>query len=145
MWDIVREFAVDASQQELLRTTLHHWLLIYQNMRRAWNEIVSGALRAARLRLAAARRRRFQTGDEQTYDELEDELGEFCLALTRPTETAFGLLLSGKASLEATKELVKDFIHLDATRNIAGQFTRLVDGRRSAPSRRRSRPSRAAI
>ena len=33
VWEIVREFAVDASQQELLRTTLHHWLLICQNMR----------------------------------------------------------------------------------------------------------------
>ena len=52
------------------------------------------------------------------------ELGAFCLGLTRPPETAFGLLLSGKASLDATKELVRDFIHLDATRNIAGQLSR---------------------
>ena len=35
-----------------------------------------------------------------------------------------GFLLSGKASLDAAKELVRDFIHLDATRNIAGQLSR---------------------
>src|SRR5205823_3989769 len=71
----------------------------------------------------------FVTAAEQTYDQLEAELSEFCLTLTQPKETAFGLLLSGKASLEATRELVKDFIHLDATRNIAGQFTHLLDGK----------------
>jgi hypothetical protein len=32
--------------------------------------------------------------------------------------------------MDAVRELVKDFIHLDATRNIAGQLTRLdADGR----------------
>jgi hypothetical protein len=61
----------------------------------------------------------------QTYEELEEEIGEFCMALTRPPESAFGFVISGKASLDATKELVRDFIHLDATRKIAGQMTRL--------------------
>jgi len=128
VWDIVREFAADASQQELVRRTLHHWLLIYQNMRLAWSQIAresyplpdfvwppSGSV--------------FKTGDDQSYEELEDELAEFCLALSRPTETALGLLLSGRASLEATKELVKDFIHLDATRNIAGQLSHVFRGK----------------
>ena len=128
VWDIVREFAVDASQQELLRTTLHHWLLIYQNMRRAWGEIVGGRYALPDF-VWPPPRSHFKTGDDQTHEELEEELAEFCMALTPPTETAFGLLLSGRASLEATKELVKDFIHLDATRNIAGQFTRLPDGK----------------
>ena len=128
VWDIVREFAVDAAQQELLRTTLHHWLLIYQNMRHAWGEMISGRYAVPDFVWpppAAA----FNPGEDQTYEELEEELGEFCLALAQPKETAFGLLLSGRASLEATRELVKDFIHLDATRNIAGQFTRLADGK----------------
>jgi len=127
VWDIVRELAVDASQQELLRTTLHHWLLIYQNMRAAWSEIIAGHYAVPDF-VWPPDGSAFKTGDDQTYDELEDELAEFCLALAQPQETAFGLLLSGRASLDATKELVKDFIHLDATRNIAGQFTRLAGG-----------------
>ena len=44
---------------------------------------------------------------------------------------AFGLMISGKASMDAVRELVKDFIHLDATRNIAGQLTRLDAGGRA--------------
>jgi pyrroloquinoline quinone (PQQ) biosynthesis protein C len=112
VWELAREIAVDASQQQVIRTALHHWLLVYTNMRRAWNEI-------------AADRYRFAAGAEQTYEEMEDEIGEFCMALARPAETAFGYVISGKASLEATKELVRDFIHLDATRKIAGQMTRL--------------------
>ena len=128
VWDIVREFAVDASQQELLRTTLHHWLLIYQTMRRAWGEIIAGHYVLPDFVWPPAGAT-FKTGDDQTYDELEEELAEFCLALAQPKETAFGLLLSGRASLDATKELVKDLIHLDATRNIAGQLTRLLDGK----------------
>jgi TENA/THI-4/PQQC family len=104
VWDIVREFAGDAAQQELLRTTLHHWLLIYQNMRRAWSEIVTGQYAVADF-VWPPPGSKFKTGDDQTYEELEDELGEFCLALTHPKETAFGLLLSGRASLDATKEL----------------------------------------
>ena len=128
VWDIVREFAVDASQQDLLRTTLQHWLLIYQNMRQAWGEIVSGRYALPDF-VWPPPQSQFKTGDDQTYDELEEELAQFCMALTPPKETAFGLLLSGRASLEAAKELVKDFIHLDATRNIAGQFTRLPAGK----------------
>ncbi len=128
VWEIVGEFAADASQQELLRTTLRHWLLIYQNMRTAWSQMMTGAYPLPDF-VWPPPGSSFKTGDDQSYDELEAELGEFCLALPRPAETAFGLLLSGRASIEATKELVKDFIHMDATRNIAGQFTRLPEGR----------------
>jgi hypothetical protein len=128
VWDLVREFAADASQQEVLRTTLHHWLLIYQNARRAWAEMVTGRYPVPELRWPPPDWRG-RTGDEQTTDELEDELGEFCLRLTRPADTAFGYLLSGRASLEAARELVRDFIHMDATRNIAGQLSRLPAGR----------------
>ena len=128
VWEVVREFAVDASQQELLRTTLHHWLLIYQNMRTAWSEIAGGRYPLPDFVWPPAGAS-FKSDDEQSYDEMEEELGEFCLALTRPAETAFGLLLSGRASMDAAKELVKDFIHLDATRNIAGQCTRLFEGK----------------
>jgi pyrroloquinoline quinone (PQQ) biosynthesis protein C len=128
VWDIVREFAVDASQQEVLRTTLHHWLLIYQNARRAWAEMVHGRYPVPELRWPPADWGG-DTGPEQSYEALEAELGEFCLRLTRPSETAFGYLLSGRASLDAARELVKDFIHMDATRNIAGQLTRLPEGR----------------
>ncbi len=123
VWDLVRELASDGSQQELLRTTLHHWLLVYGNMRRAWNEIVTGRYPLPDV-VWPPPDAQFQAGAEQTHDEMENELGAFCQSLTRPRETAFGLLLSGKASLEATKELVRDFIHLDATRNIAGQLSR---------------------
>jgi pyrroloquinoline quinone (PQQ) biosynthesis protein C len=123
VWDIVRELAVDGSQQQLIRTTLHHWLLIYANMRRAWNEIVTGTYALPDVVWPPAGTV-VQAGAEQTHEEMEEELGQFCLGLTRPTETAFGLLLSGKASLDAAKELVRDFIHLDATRNIAGQLSR---------------------
>lgn len=128
VWEIVREFAVDAAQQALLRTTLHHWLLIYQNMRRAWSEIATGRYALADF-VWPQPGSHLATGDDQSYAELEDELSEFCLALPRPQETAFGLLLSGRASLDAARELVKDFIHLDATRNIAGQFSRLLHGK----------------
>jgi pyrroloquinoline quinone (PQQ) biosynthesis protein C len=128
VWDILRELAIDGSQQEVIRTTLRHWLLIYANMRRAWGEIVCGEYPVPET-VWPPPGRSFQTGSEQTYAELEEELGEFCLALPKPKETAFGLLLSGKASIEAARELVKDFIHLDATRSIAGQMTRLGDGR----------------
>ncbi len=123
VWDLVRELAADGTQQGILRTTLHHWLLVYENMRQAWNEIVAGRypLPDTVWPPPAAC---FQVGPEQTHDEMLAELGAFCLGLTRPPETAFGLLLSGKASLEAAKELVRDFIHLDATRNIAGQLSR---------------------
>ncbi|HWP65900.1 MAG TPA: hypothetical protein VNO26_08320 [Candidatus Limnocylindria bacterium] len=124
VWTLAREIATDASQQQVMRTTLHHWLLIYGNMRRAWNEIA-----AERYPLPdfvwPPPGRSFQAGPEQTYEEMEEEIGEFCLSLTRPSETAFGWVISGKASLEATKELVRDFIHLDATRKIAGQMSRL--------------------
>lgn len=127
VWEIGREFAVDAAEQALLRTTLLHWLLIYQNARRAWSEIISDeyALPDFVWPPSGARFAKH----EQTYEELEEELGEFCLALPRPKETAFGLLLSGRASLEAARELVLDLFHLDATRSIAGQFSRLLDDR----------------
>lgn len=123
VWELVREMAADATQQEVVRTTLRHWLLIYGNMRRAWNDIVAGRYPLPDVVWPTAGAR-FQTGAEQTHEELVEELGGFCMGLTRPPETAFGLLLAGKASLEATKELVRDFIHLDATRNIAGQLSR---------------------
>ena len=65
----------------------HDWLLIYQNARRAWGEIVDRALRPARLRLAAAGAPSTAT-TEQSYEDMEAELGDFCLALERPAETA---------------------------------------------------------
>lgn len=128
VWEMVREFAEDGAQQQLLRTTLHHWLLLYQNMRRAWSEIMTDTYPMPEFVWPPANRS-FQAGAEQTHEELVQELGEFCLALPEPKETAFGFLLSGKASLPAAKELIKDFIHMDATRAIAGQFSRIVDGR----------------
>jgi hypothetical protein len=52
-WEIVKEIAVDASSQAImLRTAFHHWLLIYQNARRAWGRDRDGPLHAAG-RLAA--------------------------------------------------------------------------------------------
>ncbi len=128
VWEIVREIAVDATQQELLRTTLQHWLLIFQNMRQAWSDIVTGSYPLADFVWPPPGAASPASG-EQSYEELEEELAQFCMALSPPKETAFGLLLSGRASIEATRELVKDFIHLDATRNIAGQLTRLGDGK----------------
>lgn len=128
VWEIVCEFAEDGAQQQLLRTTLHHWLLLYQNMRRAWSEIVTETYPVAEF-VWPPPGRSFQKGAEQTYEELREELVEFCLSLPEPKETAFGFLLSGKASLAAAKELVKDFIHMDATRALAGQFSRIVNGR----------------
>lgn len=126
VWDVVREIAVDGSQQERLRTTLHHWLLVYQNARRAWGEIATERYPLPDFVWPPPGVR--SGGGDQTHEQLEEELGEFCCALSRPKETAFGLLLSGRASLDATKELVRDFIHLDATRSIAGQFSRLAGG-----------------
>jgi hypothetical protein len=126
VWEIVREIAGDASQQALLRTTLHHWLLLYGNMRTAWSEIVGGTYTLPDF-VWPPPGSSFSGGDAQTYDQLEDELSEFCCALPRPKETAFGFLLSGRASQEAARELAKDFFHLDATRSIAGQFSRLLD------------------
>jgi pyrroloquinoline quinone (PQQ) biosynthesis protein C len=123
VWDLVRELAVDGTQQAVLRTTLHHWLLIHANMRRAWNDIVAGRYPLPDV-VWPPPDASFQAGPEQSHEEMEQELGAFCLGLTRPPETAFGLLISGKATLEAAKELVRDFIHLDATRNIAGQLSR---------------------
>src|SRR5262245_1056684 len=124
VWDIVREIAGDASEQELLRTTLRHWLLAYQNMRRAWGEIVQARYPLPDFVWPPAS---VAAGDA-SHAALLEELGQFCLALSRPRETAFGYLISGNASLAATRELVRDFIHLDATRNIAGQVSRLAGG-----------------
>lgn len=128
VWEVARELAVDATQQARLRTTLHHWLLIYQNMRAAWSDIVRGTYALPDF-IWPPPAATFARGDEQSYEALEEELGEFCCALQRPQETAFGYLLSGRASLEAARELAKDFFHLDATRSIAGQFSRLFDAK----------------
>ena len=130
VWELVKEIAVDASSQAIVRTAFHHWLLVYQNARRAWGEIVTGRYALPDFvwpRPGSTHRQ----DDAQSYEEMEAELGEFCLALERPPETAFGLMISGKASMDAVRELVKDFIHLDATRNIAGQLTRLEAGGRA--------------
>jgi pyrroloquinoline quinone (PQQ) biosynthesis protein C len=129
VWDLVHDIAVDASSQAIVRTAFHHWLLIYRNARQAWGEIVTGRYPLADFVWPPAGSS-FTQDDTQSYKEMEAEIGAFCLALERPRETAFGLVISGKASLEAVRELVRDFIHLDATRNIAGQLTRLPgDGR----------------
>jgi pyrroloquinoline quinone (PQQ) biosynthesis protein C len=130
VWELVREIAQDASQQALLRTTLHHWLLIYRNMRLAWDEIVAGTYPIPEF-VWPPPGRCFQAGDVQTYEELEEEIGAFCLGLPKPKETAFGHVISGKGSLAATTELVCDFIQMDATRNIAGQLTRQATGSRA--------------
>jgi pyrroloquinoline quinone (PQQ) biosynthesis protein C len=127
VWELAKQFAVDASSQAIVRTAFRDWLLIYRNARRAWGEIVAGTYPLPDFVWPAAG----TAPADQTYEEMEAELGEFCLALTRPPETAFGLVISGKASMDAVRELVKDFIHLDATRNIAGQLTRLDDGGRA--------------
>jgi pyrroloquinoline quinone (PQQ) biosynthesis protein C len=129
VWELVRDIAVDASQQALLRTTLRDWLLLYANMRRAWSEIAAGTYPVPEF-VWPPPGARFQKGGVQTYDELEEEIGAFCLGLPKPGETAFGYLLSGKAPLAAARELVCDFIQMDATRNIAG-FTRLPAGSRA--------------
>ena len=129
-WALIEQIAVDASSQAIVRTAFHHWLLIYQNARRAWGEIVSGTYALPDF-VWPPPGSTYRQDDDQSYEELEDELGAFCMALQRPAETAFGLLLSGKASKDALRELVKDFIHLDATRNIAGQLTRLDGGGRA--------------
>ncbi|GBD26240.1 hypothetical protein HRbin30_01570 [bacterium HR30] len=128
VWQIAAEFARDASEQQRLRNTLHHWLLLYGNMRRAWAEIVRGDYSFPEFTWPPTGRS-FQAGTDQTHEEMLQELAEFCLALPQPKETAFGLLLSGKASLAAAKELIKDFIHMDATRSIAGQFSRIAQGK----------------
>src|SRR5262249_1092726 len=88
VWDIVGEFAADAAQQQLLRQTLHHWLLIYQNMRQAWSDIATGRYPLPDF-IWPPSGSSFTSGDAQSYEELEDELAEFCLALPRPKETAF--------------------------------------------------------
>jgi len=128
VWEIAREVAVDAAQQQRLRTVLHHWLLLYQQMRRAWGELVSGDYALPDF-VWPPPQARFGAGAAQSHDEMEEELAEFCGALTRPKETAFGFLLSGRASLAAARELAMDFFHLDATRAIAGQFSRIVDAK----------------
>ena len=130
MWDVLEEIAVDASSQATVRTAFRDWLLIYQNARRAWGEIVTGRY-ALKDFVWPPPGTSHRQDDGQSYEEMEAELGEFCLALERPAATAFGLMISGKASMEAVRELVRDFIHLDATRNIAGQLTRLDDGSRA--------------
>jgi pyrroloquinoline quinone (PQQ) biosynthesis protein C len=130
VWDVLEDIAVDASSQATVRTAFRDWLLIYQNARRAWGEIVTGRY-ALKDFVWPPPGTSHRQDDGQSYEEMEAELGEFCLALERPAETAFGLMISGKASMEAVRELVRDFIHLDATRNIAGQLTRLDDGSRA--------------
>jgi pyrroloquinoline quinone (PQQ) biosynthesis protein C len=130
VWDVLKDVAVDASSQAIVRTAFHHWLLIYQNARRAWGEIVGGTYGTPDFVWPPAGST-YRSDAEQTYEEMGAELADFCLALERPAETAFGLVISGKASMDALRELVRDFIHLDATRNIAGQLTRLDDGSRA--------------
>lgn len=124
VWDLLKQIAVDASSQAIVRTAFRDWLLIYQNARRAWGEIAAGTYALPDFVWPPA-----GATHDDSYEGMEAELGDFCMALARPAETAFGLVISGKASMDAVRELVKDFIHLDATRNIAGQLTRLDDGR----------------
>ncbi len=128
VWEIAAEFARDGSEQQTIQSALHHWLLLYGNMHRAWAEIVRGECTFPEI-VWPPPPSRFQTGVQQTHEEMDEELGEFCLALPQPEETAFGFLLAGKATLLAAKELIKDFIHMDATRNIAGQCSRIAHGR----------------
>ena len=130
VWDLVREIAVDASSQAIVRTAFQHWLAIYQNARRAWGEIVTGRYPLKDF-VWPPPGAAYRQDDTQSHEEMEEELGAFCMALERPAETAFGLMIAGKASMDAVRELVRDFIHLDATRKIAGQLTRLEDGSRA--------------
>ena len=77
VWELAAEIASDASQQQLIRTTLHHWLLIYQNMRNAWNEIVADRYPLPDF-VWPPSGQRFQAGAAQTYEEMEEEIGAFC-------------------------------------------------------------------
>jgi pyrroloquinoline quinone (PQQ) biosynthesis protein C len=128
VWEIARELAADATQQQRMRTVLHHWLLLYQNMRAAWGEMVDGRYPVPDF-VWPPPDARFASAGDQSYEEMEAELAEFCCALPRPTETAFGFLMSGRASLAAARELAMDFFQLDATRAIAGQFSRILDAK----------------
>jgi len=123
-WRLVREIAVEGSQQDWLRRAFRHWLMIYRNMRRAWNEMADGTYAAPEV-IWPPPRARFTAGDEQSYQELEEEIAEFCTRLPRPTETAIGFLSSPGCSLAAVREFALDLFNMDATRSIAGQFSRL--------------------
>jgi pyrroloquinoline quinone (PQQ) biosynthesis protein C len=127
-WRVVREIAVEGSQQEWLRRAVRHWLGIYRNMRRAWNEIADGTYATPEV-VWPPPGTRFARGGEQTHAELEEELGEFCTRLPRPRETAIGYLASPECSLAAVREFALDLINMDATRSIAGQFSRLQEPR----------------
>jgi hypothetical protein len=126
VWEIAREIAADATQQQRLRTVLHHWLLLYQNMRNAWGDLITETYALPDF-VWPPPGATFVGGEAQSYEDMEEELAEFCCGLTRPKESAFGFLLSGRASLAAARELAMDFFQLDATRAIAGQFSRILD------------------
>jgi hypothetical protein len=68
VWDLLKQFAVDASSQAIVRTAFHNWLLIYQNARRAWGEIVAGTYALPDFVWPPPGTR---ASEEQSYEEME--------------------------------------------------------------------------
>ena len=144
VWDLVRELATDARSRRCCapRCTTGS---SSRNMRRAWNEIVAGRYTLPDF-VWPPPGASFQAGAEQTHEEMIAELGDFCLGLTRPAgdrvrapAVGQGVARGGQGAGEATSSTSTP----PATSPASCRARRRRA--RSAPSRRRSRPSRAAI
>jgi pyrroloquinoline quinone (PQQ) biosynthesis protein C len=128
-WEIVRYLAVDGSAQHALRTAFRDCLDLYSRMRTAWNEIATGTYATPDVQWPSARPVELldPKAPMLSWEELTDDLAEFTLAVPRAKESTFSFVLSGKASRAALREFLLDFLYQDATRNIAGQYSRIFD------------------
>ena len=128
-WEILRYLAVDGSAQHTLRIAFRDCLDVYRAMRVAWNGIADGTYPTADFQWPTARPLETLRGDEPRlpFEELTGDLAEFAVRLPRAKVSTFAWILSGKASRPALREFLTDFLYMDATRNIAGQYSRLSD------------------
>jgi hypothetical protein len=129
-WDLLRYLAVDGSAQHTLRVAFRDCLDIYERMRTAWNGIADGTYGTSDLQWPSARPVTLLDPDAPrlAFEELTEDLARFTLAVPKARESTFSFVLSGKASRPALQEFMTDFLYMDATRAIAGQYSRILDG-----------------
>jgi pyrroloquinoline quinone (PQQ) biosynthesis protein C len=128
-WEVLRYLASDGTSQHTLRTAFRDCLDIYQAMRVAWNQMAAGTYGTTDFQWPTARPVTLLDPEAPLlpFEELTEELATFSVALPRTRESTFAYILSGKASRRALREFLTDFLYMDATRAIAGQYSRIFD------------------
>ncbi|MGH7818331.1 MAG: hypothetical protein ACREQ9_01030, partial [Candidatus Binatia bacterium] len=121
--------AADGSAQHALRTAFRDCLDVYHAMRAAWNQIAAGTYATSDFQWPSARPVTLldRKAPPLVFEELTEDLAEFSVALPKAKESTFAYILSGRASRAALQEFCTDFLYMDATRAIAGQYSRIFD------------------